>query len=250
METGQIQELEALVRWAHPTRGMIPPSSFIPLAEETGVIGAIGRWVLEEACRQAAEWRKALPAAASLVISVNLSARQMEHEGLVEEVGALLASCGLDPSALKLEITESAMMGNVERSIAMLWMLKHLGVRLAIDDFGTGYSSLGYIKRIPADTLKVDKIFVDGLGIHAEDRAIIATIVEFARSVGMTTTVEGVEDEHQFALIRELQADRVQGFYFSRPLAAADVPAALANSPRQLHHPAPGEPRRAAARAA
>ena len=164
LQSGYIEEVEALVRWQHPLRGLIPPTQFIPLAEDTGMIVPIGRWVLEEACRQAVAWRSSFAAAESLVMSVNLSARQFQHTDVPSDVRTILDATGLDPWALKLEITESVAVDDAEMGLASLLLLKGIGVQLAIDDFGTGYSSLAYLKRIPADTLKIDKAFVDGLG--------------------------------------------------------------------------------------
>jgi diguanylate cyclase (GGDEF)-like protein len=233
LRTGRMEEVEALVRWQHPTRGLISPSEFIPLAEETGAILPIGRWVLDEACRQAAEWRADYSAAASLTMSVNLSARQFQHVDVTDEVRAALQQSGLDPRYLKLEITESVAMVDPELSIASLWVLKGLGIRLAIDDFGTGYSSLGYLKRFPADTLKIDKVFIDGLGMNPEDGAIVAAAIAFARAVGLSTTAEGVEHSEQLEHLRELGADRVQGYLCAKPLPARDI-AGLLSAPRRL----------------
>jgi EAL domain-containing protein (putative c-di-GMP-specific phosphodiesterase class I) len=188
----------------------------------------IGRWVLEEACRQAVAWRTRYATAHELVMSVNLSARQFLHTDVPSEISAVLQQTGLDPQGLKIEITESIAMGDVEPSIAALWLLKDMGVHLAIDDFGTGYSSLGYLKRIPADTLKIDKVFIDGLGVHAEDSAIVAATVAFARAVGLTTTAEGVEHAEQLALVQEVGADRIQGYYCSKPLPADQLADLLA----------------------
>lgn len=236
MSTGQIDEVEALVRWQHPTRGFVSPGEFIPLAEETGAIVDIGRWVLEEACSQAAAWRTQFASARSLVMNVNVSARQFQHADVVTDIRQVLADCGLEADGLKVEITETVAMADPELSIASLWNLKGMGVRLAIDDFGTGYSSLGYLKRFPADTLKIDKVFIDGLGIHPEDSAIVAATIAFARAVGLTTTAEGVETRDQLALLEELGADRVQGYYFWKPLRAEQIAELLSNAeaPRQL----------------
>jgi diguanylate cyclase (GGDEF)-like protein len=234
LETGRMEEIEALVRWHHPERGLISPVVFIPLAEETGMILPIGRWVLEEACRQAVAWRAAYPQTGSLVMSVNLSSRQFQHTDVAADVAEVLRKTGMDPHFLKLEITESIAMGNAELTIAALWLLQGMGIRMAIDDFGTGYSSLAYLKRFPVETLKIDKAFVDGLGVHPEDAAVIAAIIAFARAVDLTTTAEGVETAEQLAQIRALGADRVQGYYYSRPLAAEALEALL-RAPRQLH---------------
>jgi diguanylate cyclase (GGDEF)-like protein len=238
LRTGFVEEVEALVRWQHPRRGLIPPAEFIPLAEDTGTIVPIGRWVLVEACRQAVAWRAGFPAAKSLIMSVNLSPRQFQHSDVLAEVSAVLASTGLDPRALKLEVTESVAVGDAELGLASLVRLKEIGVQLAIDDFGTGYSSLGYLKRIPADTLKIDKGFIDGLGANPADSAIVAAVIAFARGVGMSTTAEGVEEPEQLALLRRLGADRVQGYIFSKPLPADQIEA-LFRGPRSFLGTAP-----------
>jgi EAL domain-containing protein (putative c-di-GMP-specific phosphodiesterase class I) len=220
LKTGRMEEVEALVRWQHPKRGLVPPSVFIPIAEETGVIVQIGRWVLEEACRQAVIWQERYRAGRSVVMSVNISARQVHQTDFPAEVKEVLRATGMDPRSLKLEITESVAMENAERNIATLWLLKGMGIRLAIDDFGTGYSSLGYLKRFPVDTLKIDKVFVDGLGVHPEDSAVIAAIIAFAHAVGLSTTAEGVEEAGQLAHLQKLRADRIQGYFCSKPLPA------------------------------
>jgi diguanylate cyclase (GGDEF)-like protein len=231
LRSGLIEEVEALVRWQHPLRGLISPADFIPLAEETGLIVSIGRWVLEEACRQAVAWRAAFSVAESLVMSVNLSARQFQHTDVPADVAAVLLATGLEASALKLEITESVAVDDAELGLASLALLKTVGVQLAIDDFGTGFSSLGYLKRIPADTLKIDKGFIDGLVTDAQDAAIVAAIIAFARGVGMSTTAEGVEKLEQLLRLRQMGADRVQGYYCSRPLPAERIDA-LFSQPR------------------
>jgi diguanylate cyclase (GGDEF)-like protein len=220
IDTGRMEEVEALLRWQHPQRGLVPPGQFIPLAEETGIIIQIGRWVFEEAARQAVAWTTSHPSARSLVMSVNVSARQFAHTDVPAEISDVLRKTGLDPRMLKLEITESIAMGDAELNIAALWLLKGMGLRLAIDDFGTGYSSLSYLKRFPVDTLKIDKAFIDGLEVHAEDTALVAAIIAFAHAVGLSTTAEGVEHLEQLAKLRELGADRVQGYYCSKPLPA------------------------------
>jgi diguanylate cyclase (GGDEF)-like protein len=238
LRSGLIEEVEALVRWQHPLRGLIQPGQFIPLAEETGMIISIGRWVLEEACRQAVYWRSSFKASESLVMSVNLSARQFQHTDVSSDVSAVLKLTGLDPRALKLEITESVAVDDAELGLASLRLLKEIGVQLAIDDFGTGYSSLGYLKRIPADTLKIDKGFIDGLGVNPEDSAIVAAIIAFARGLGISTTAEGVEEAEQLVHLRRLGTDRVQGFYCSKPLPADQIEA-LFRRPRSCLEAAP-----------
>jgi diguanylate cyclase (GGDEF)-like protein len=214
-----IVEVEALVRWAHPERGLIPPLDFIPVAEETGQIVQLGQWVLVEACRQAAEWDAAYPGRAP-TMSVNLSARQFQRPELLADIREALATTGLDPRRLKLEITESVIMHDAEATTATLLAIKDLGIRLAIDDFGTGYSSLSYLKRFPVDTLKIDRSFVDGLGEDSQDTAIVRSIVALAKALGLSVTGEGIETSVQREQLRELDCDRGQGYLFARPQPA------------------------------
>jgi diguanylate cyclase (GGDEF)-like protein/PAS domain S-box-containing protein len=216
LTTGRITGVEALVRWQHPTRGLVAPDQFIRAAEDTGMIVPIGRWVLREACRQASEWRAHEP----LTVSVNLSARQCQHPGLIQDVSAALADSGLPASALKLEITETVAMDAGSTSIPTLQALRGLGVRLAIDDFGTGYSSLAYIKRFPVDTLKVDRSFVGGVDQDAQDSAIVRSVVALARTLGLTVTAEGIETQDQLEVLRSLACDEGQGYLFQRPQPA------------------------------
>ncbi len=214
--SGQLNGAEALLRWQHPTRGIVPPVEFITAAEETGLIVPIGRWVLREACRQAQIWRKT----SDFMISVNLSARQFQHPGLVEDVAAALSDSGLAPAALKLEVTESVAMESGVGTIQTFQALRGLGVRLAIDDFGTGYSSLAYLKRFPVDTLKIDRSFVDGIGSDEQDSAIVRSVVSLARTLGLSVTAEGIETEAQLAALRNLACDEGQGYLFARPVVA------------------------------
>ncbi|MDP9457762.1 MAG: GGDEF domain-containing phosphodiesterase, partial [Actinomycetota bacterium] len=194
LHTGGIVGFEALVRWEHPERGMIPPLEFIPLAEDTGLIVPIGEWVLREACHQACRWREQHPSFADppLTISVNLSVRQLRQKDLTQRIARILHETGLAPEGLSLEITESVLMEDAEGAIATFGSLKDLGVGLEIDDFGTGYSSLSYLKRFPADYLKVDKSFVDGLGEDAEDTAIVSATISMAHALGLKVIAEGV----------------------------------------------------------
>ncbi len=230
LQTNRVTGVEALLRWEHPQRGTVAPLEFIPLAEETGLIVPIGAWVLEEACRQGARWQAAYPDAPALVVSVNVSGRQFDA-GLVETVRQALTTTGIDPATLCLEVTESVVMADVEATIATLQALKGLGVRLSIDDFGTGYSSLTYLKQFPLDELKVDKSFVDGLGLDSQDGAIVAAIMGMARALDLTVVSEGVETSAQLASLRALGCQSAQGFYFARPAPPEDIEALLGEGP-------------------
>jgi diguanylate cyclase (GGDEF)-like protein/PAS domain S-box-containing protein len=223
LESEACIELEALVRWQHPTRGLIAPLDFVPIAEETGLIIPLGLWVLEEACRHAAAWQTLVPSKPPLQVSVNLSPRQFEHPDLLADVKDTLERCGLPAQSLRLEITEGVIMRNTESSIRTLQRLKELGVRLAIDDFGTGYSSLSYLKMLPLDVLKIDRSFVRGIGQDSEDDAIVKAIISMAKSLGLAVTAEGVETDEQAKLLKKWSCEKGQGFLFSRPLEASNV---------------------------
>jgi diguanylate cyclase (GGDEF)-like protein len=225
---GHIAEMEALIRWEHPVRGMISPDEFIPIAEETGLIVALGQWVLEMACRQGAAWREAYPQEPP-VMSVNLSGRQFQHPSLVADIGHTLLQSGLAPSALKLEITESVIMHDAEATIVALHQLKQLGIQLAIDDFGTGYSSLSYLKRFRVDTLKVDRSFVHGVGQDAMDTAIVQSVVALAKALHLDVTAEGIETQAQRSELLALGCDRGQGYLFAKPLPANEMDMLLAD---------------------
>ncbi|MCW2612718.1 MAG: hypothetical protein JWM15_3964 [Cryptosporangiaceae bacterium] len=219
---------EALVRWEHPDRGLVSPAEFIPVAEETGLIVPIGEWVLAEALAQVQTWRTELPGAADLTIAVNLSASQLLAPDLLRSVSAALTTSGIPASAVHLEITESVVMNEVERSIATLQSLRSRGVALAVDDFGTGYSSLSYLKQLPVTTLKIDRSFIDGLGADGEqDPSIVDAIVSLAGALGLGVVAEGVETRGQLSALQRLDADRAQGYLWSKPMPAADVPAWL-----------------------
>jgi diguanylate cyclase (GGDEF)-like protein len=221
LASGRIVGLEALLRWAHPRRGLVMPFEFIPLAEETGLIVELGRWVLHEACRQAAQWRDDRQTSRPWV-SVNLSGLQLLDGRLDAEVAAALADSGLDPAGLVLEITETVLVQDVAAAVDRLERLRALGVSIAIDDFGTGYSSLRYIRRFPADMLKIAKPFVDGL--HDEtDAALVRTIIALADSLGLRTVAEGIEDGGQHARLCELGCSLGQGYRFARPLTPEDA---------------------------
>ncbi len=211
---------EALIRWEHPTRGVVEPSQFVPIAERSGMIVPIGRWALFAACRQGAAWARDGHA---LGVAVNVSMRQLETENLVEDVRRALLDSGLEPSRLTLEITETALMRNAEASVTRLHELKALGVRIAIDDFGTGYSSLAYLRQFPADSLKIDRSFVAGIVTSRESAALIDTVVQLARSLGIATLAEGIEDEAQLRALQLAGCERGQGFLFSRPVEAEAV---------------------------
>jgi EAL domain-containing protein (putative c-di-GMP-specific phosphodiesterase class I) len=216
LNTGRITGVEALVRWQHPEMGLVPPAQFIPLAEETGLIVAIGRWVLHTACAQCVTWQKqGLP---PVRIAVNLSARQFADDDLVQDIAETLKSTGLEPGLLELELTESMVIQNTERAGRVLGEIKAMGVRLAIDDFGVGYSSLTHLKRFPIDTLKVDRSFIRDLPTDAEDKAITEAIIAMGKSLDLTVVAEGVETEEQQAFLREHDCDEMQGFFFSKPI--------------------------------
>jgi EAL domain-containing protein (putative c-di-GMP-specific phosphodiesterase class I) len=216
-----IAGFEALVRWEHPTRGVLEPHEFIGVAESTGLIVPLGRWVLFEACKTTRSWQ--LEHGTAITISVNVSASQVQHPGFVGVVNEALRESRLAPESLILEITESVMMQNVEHSVAMLNELKSLGVRLAIDDFGTGYSSLSYLRRFPVDILKIDKSFVDGLSHAGKEQEIAQSIIELGRSLDLELVAEGVERIEQLGWLRARNCDMVQGYFFSRPVPAEDI---------------------------
>jgi diguanylate cyclase (GGDEF)-like protein/PAS domain S-box-containing protein len=222
-----IDEFEALVRWRKPDGTLVMPASFIPIAEETGLIVPLGQWVLDQACGQTRRWQARYPADPPLGISVNLSARQFENPHLIRDIQNTLAATGLDPRSLKLEITESVAMQDPDATALTLRGLKTLGVRMALDDFGTGYSSLSYLKRFPVDTLKIDRSFVDGLGHDSQDTAIVQSVIALARALNLTTTGEGIETASQQAHLRTLGCSAGQGYLFARPAPAREVDALL-----------------------
>jgi EAL domain-containing protein (putative c-di-GMP-specific phosphodiesterase class I) len=237
LELGRICCLEALVRWRHPTRGEVSPGEFIPLAEETGMILPIGRWVLREACRQVKAWQERWPTPAPLTIAVNLSARQLQHPAIVDEVSAALAAAGLDPQSLVLEITETAIMEQLDAAIMILTDLRRLGVRLALDDFGTSYSSLSYLQRLPVDILKIDRSFVAGVARSTEDSALARGILTLAQTLGLETVAEGIETAEQLAALRKLGCQLGQGYFFARPLGPPAVDALLERHDPGVHTP-------------
>jgi diguanylate cyclase (GGDEF)-like protein len=229
--TGRLFGFEALLRWRHPERGLIPPAEFIPVAEDTGLIVPIGQWVLEEACRQTHEWQKTSPSSRGLTISVNLSGKQVMQPALIEQVAAALRKTGLDPRCLKLEITESVVMENADAANTMLRQLRALGVQLSIDDFGTGYSSLSYLHRFPVNYLKVDRSFVSRMGGGDDNTEIVRTICTLAHNLGLEVIAEGIETEGQNEQLKALGCEYGQGYLFSRPVAAAAAEALLLGTP-------------------
>jgi diguanylate cyclase (GGDEF)-like protein/PAS domain S-box-containing protein len=218
LRDGHIRGFEALARWNHPERGLVFPSEFIPIAEESDLIIQIGRWILRESCRQMAEWQRSVVPAPPLTISVNVSSRQLSDPHLVEDVRSALTESGLNPECLALELTESSMIGKGEQVLATLDQLKALHVGLEIDDFGTGYSSLSYLQRLPFDTLKIDRSFIRELSTGSRSVDIVRAIVELAHSLRMEIVAEGVETEEQLSRMRELSTSYTQGFLFSEPL--------------------------------
>nr|MBA3439267.1 EAL domain-containing protein [Pyrinomonadaceae bacterium] len=218
LATGAIRGFEALVRWQHPERGMVSPGEFIPLAEDTLLIIPIGEWVLRQACRQIGRWQEQAGASAPLWMSVNLSIKQFTQPNLPEQVNRILQETNLDPRNLKLEITESLMMENIETAIDMLTRLRALGIELSIDDFGTGYSSLSYLHRFPLSTLKIDRSFVSNMDESNGNTQIVRTVVTLARSLGMQVVAEGVETEEQLLLLGTLGCEYGQGYLFSPPV--------------------------------
>jgi diguanylate cyclase (GGDEF)-like protein len=217
LESQRTVGVEALLRWRHPSSGIIPPDRFIPIAEENGSIVPIGRWVLERACRQGAAWNKR---GYAIGISVNVSARQFERAEFAEEVRLVLRESGLDPSRLTLEITETVLMRKPDATARLLGELKALGVRVAVDDFGTGYSSLAYLRQFPVDSLKIDRTFITGLDHSSEARSLTHTLIQLGRALGLQTLAEGVEEHSEVEVLQSESCDLAQGFLFARPLTA------------------------------
>ena len=227
---GSVQGVEALARWSHPTQGVISPVKFIPMAEDSGLIWDIGAWVLEDAVRQCAAWRRRIPGMAGFYVSVNLSGAQLHDERIIELVADTLAVHGVDGSALCLELTESVVMEDPVATAALLTKLRGLGVSIAIDDFGSEYSSLAYLKRFPATVLKIDKSFVDSLQKEdSPDATLVATIVAMARAFDIATVAEGVETKAQAERLATLGCDAIQGFLYSRPVGASRLPEVVAS---------------------
>ncbi len=218
MATGKIAGFEALLRWQHPKRGLVLPEEFIPVAEETGLIVPIAKWVLAESCRQTSAWQSSFPSASPITVSVNLSSRNLAQPDLIEQVNRALFQAGLQGGSLGIEITEGTIVENSEAAIAVLSSLRALNVRVQIDDFGTGYSSLSYLHQFPIDALKIDRSFISGIGRSSQNREIVRTIVALAKNLGLVVVAEGVETGEEAELLRGIQCDFAQGFYFHGPV--------------------------------
>ncbi|MEU8610726.1 EAL domain-containing protein, partial [Actinoplanes sp. NPDC048791] len=229
LATDEAVGFEALVRWHHPQRGIIAPDEFIEVAEESGLIVPMGRWVLDQALHTVAQWRRILPRARQPYVSVNVSVRQFRQSGFVEQVKASLEYAGVPARALMLEITETLLMGDDEQIWADLAVLQELGVRIAIDDFGTGYSSLGYLRQRPIDVLKIDKTFIDDMVGSEQQLALVAGIVSLARTLNLTVVAEGIEDATHRLILAQLGCPLGQGYYYSAPLDATEALAWLRN---------------------
>jgi EAL domain-containing protein (putative c-di-GMP-specific phosphodiesterase class I) len=223
LQSARIVGFEALVRWQHRQRGLVQPQEFIPLAEETGVIGVVGRWVLAESCRQMRALQRLRPRGPGLSLAVNVSGRQVLQPDLVEQIGEILQTTGLDPRLLRLELTESVLVENEAAASRCLHRLRQLGLRIAIDDFGTGYSSLSYLHRMPIDLLKIDASFVQTMVTDEKNRRIVETILALGKNLGVEVIAEGVETAQQAQVLTRLGCDYVQGFLFSE---AVDMDAA------------------------
>jgi diguanylate cyclase (GGDEF)-like protein len=212
--------VEALIRWKHPVRGLVQPDAFIPVLEETGLITEVGRWVLREACRQAAAWHRD---GRRIAMAVNVSARQLDTDELIVDIERALADSGLAASALTVEITETTLMRNIEDTVRRLGAIKQLGVRIAIDDFGTGYSSLAHLQQFPVDALKIDRSFIAGLRHNKEGETLIRTLVQLGKALSIETFAEGIEQQHELSLLKDEECDNGQGFLFARPLDSAAI---------------------------
>jgi diguanylate cyclase (GGDEF)-like protein/PAS domain S-box-containing protein len=231
LRSGAVHGVEALARWTHPQLGPIKPDRFIPLAEETGLIIPLGRWVLEEACAQARSWQLANPRHEGLFVSVNLSSWQLRDPNLVQDVSDVLRQTGLSPASLMLELTESGMLDDIEPMVEQLGRLRALGLQIAIDDFGTGYSSLSYLRRLPIDVLKIDRSFVEGIGDARQALALARTIIDLANVLELQTVAEGIELLDQRTQLTSLGCDLGQGFHFARPIDVPGIDRLLAARP-------------------
>lgn len=232
LDTASLSGFEALVRWNHPQRGLVPPNEFIPISESTGLIIPMTVQILQAACSQVVKWQALSRGAEPLSIAVNLSGKHFGHPALVEQINTVISETGIDPSSLKLELTESAVMDNAETAILMLKQIKETGVRISIDDFGTGYSSLSYLHRFPIDLLKVDRSFVSAMEENTENGEIVRTVIALAKALNLKVVAEGIESIHQFHQLRILGCEYGQGYLFSKPLPVADIERLLADNNR------------------
>jgi EAL domain-containing protein (putative c-di-GMP-specific phosphodiesterase class I) len=235
MMSDKVIGFEALLRWTHPERGVIPPTTFVPVAEESGLVLALGRWVLRTACHQASTWN-ARHTDSPITVTVNLSVRQLQDDALALDVEAALRESGLSPSCLILEMTESVIMKESSAARERLQELKKVGVRIAIDDFGTGYSSLSHLQQFPVDILKIDRSFLHRMHQGSQDTALVRTIIALAKLLSLRTIAEGVEDTHQQQQLRDLGCDSAQGFLFGRPMTVAEIDVVLSSGVLPGHH--------------
>jgi EAL domain-containing protein (putative c-di-GMP-specific phosphodiesterase class I) len=250
LASGDVVGLEALVRWDHPERGLVMPGEFVGMAEDSGLIVPIGRWVLHAACQAVRDWQRRFPLERPLFMAVNLSVRQLQQPDLVQDVAGALDATGLDPGDLMLEVTESVLVVDDEATIQRLRELRALGVHLAVDDFGTGYSSLAYLRQLPVDTLKLAKPFVDGLTMGAEQAALAHAIVRLADTLRLRVVAEGIEQEAQALELRAIGCRYGQGYWFARPMDQFAVEAVLAAEQDRLAAAPPSRPERHTHRAA
>jgi diguanylate cyclase (GGDEF)-like protein len=221
VSSGRISSLEALVRWIHPELGIVSPADFIPLAEETGLIGPLGEWIIEDVCRQYRSWERA--GVGPQRVAINLSSRQLNNPDLVRRVGDIVDDVGMSAESIIFELTENTVMQNAEGSVSMLHAFRELGIKISVDDFGTGYSSLSYLKRLPIDTLKIDRSFVFNVPQDSDDSAIVSAIVALAHSLRLDVVAEGVENEAHVAFLSRLGCDYIQGYFLGKPVSAEDT---------------------------
>jgi len=231
LRTGEISGVEALLRWKHPQLGMVSPAEFIPLAEESGLIIEIGKWVLKMACRQNVEWQK--QGLAPMRVAVNLSARQFRDEKLLQDISDILDDTGLASDWLEIEVTESMVMHDAKHAIQILQQLKLLGIRLSIDDFGTGYSSLAYLRHLPVDCVKIDRSFIKDIPNEADDMAITTGIIGLAHCLRLEVVAEGIETANQLEFLKANGCDEIQGYFFSKPLPVPELTSLLERNCRK-----------------
>jgi EAL domain-containing protein (putative c-di-GMP-specific phosphodiesterase class I) len=231
LRTGRITGLEALLRWEHPQRGLVQPSEFIPIAEETGLIVRVGRWVINEACRQLMMWQKAHPREEPLSISVNLSVKQFNQSDLIEQLASAIRTTGIAPDSLRVEITEAALIDKGAAALALLGQIKQLGVQVYLDDFGTGYSSLIYLHRLPIDAIKIDRELVSTMDSDEKNLRLVRTILTFAQIIGVRAEAEGISTAEQLRELRSLNCEHGQGYLFSAPIPQDAVDEVLTADP-------------------